>query len=139
MRSEDFSPRRKATRDIGVADDEAAFDGAEAVSSRGTKYWNSGAIPLIGPDVLGDIIANASDIAVVISDVGQILSVLVNPHHAGFGRLDSWEGRDIREFLTSESVPKLDRQLTEITQGQLNGRPIELNHTSELDWEIPIR
>jgi transcriptional regulator PpsR len=139
MRSEDFSPRRKATRDIGVADDEAAFDGAEAVSSRGTKYWNSGAIPLIGPDVLGDIIANASDIAVVISDVGQILSVLVNPHHAGFGRLDSWEGRDIREFLTSESVPKLDRQLSEITQGQLNGRPIELNHTSELDWEFPIR
>ncbi len=86
MRSEDFSSRRKATRDIGVADDEAANFGSHAVSSRGTKYWNSGAIPLIGPDVLGDIIANASDIAVVISDVGQILSVLVNPHHAGFGR-----------------------------------------------------
>jgi transcriptional regulator PpsR len=139
VRSEDISPRRKATRDIGVADDDYANYGAQAVSSRGTKYWNSGAIPLIGPDVLGDIIANASDIAVVISDVGQILSVLVNPHHAGFGRLDSWEGRDIREFLTSESVPKLERQLVEITHGQGNGRPIELNHTSELDWEFPIR
>jgi transcriptional regulator PpsR len=139
MRSEDFSSRRKATRDIGVADDEAAICGADAVSSRGTKYWNSGAIPLIGPDVLGDIIANASDIAVVISDVGQILSVLVNPHHAGFGRVDSWEGRDIRDFLTGESVPKLERQLAEVTQGQGGGRPIELNHSSELDWEFPIR
>ncbi len=139
MRSEDFSPQRTAYRDIGVADNEPANDGAEAVSSRGTRYWNSGAIPLIGPDVLGDIIANASDIAVVISDVGQILSVLVNPHHGGFGRLDTWEGRDIREFLTSESVPKLERQLAEITQGQGSSRPIELNHTSELEWEFPIR
>ncbi len=139
MRSEDFSPRRKATRDIGVADDEAANYGTEAVSSRGTKYWNSGAIPLIGPDVLGDIIANASDIAIVISDVGQILSVLVNPHHAGFGRLESWEGRDIRDFLTPESVPKLERQLAEVSAGQGSGRPMELNHSDELDWEFPIR
>ena len=36
-----------------------------AVSSRGTKYWSSGAIPLIEPDVLGDIIATAADIAIV--------------------------------------------------------------------------
>lgn len=139
MRSEYFSSRRKATRDIGVADEEAAIYGTETVSSRGTKYWNSGAIPLIGPDVLGDIIANAADIAIVISDVGQILSVLVNPHHAGFGKLDSWEGRDVRDFLTSESVPKLERRLAEITAGQGGGRPMELNHTDELDWEFPIR
>ncbi len=109
------------------------------MSSRGTKYWNSGAIPLIGPDVLGDIIANAADIAIVISDVGQVLSVLVNPHHAGFGRVDQWEGRDVREFLTGESVPKLERRLAEITQGQIGGRPIELNHSDEQDWEFPIR
>jgi len=139
MRTEDFSFRRKATRDIGVADEEAATFGGEAVSSRGTKYWNSGAIPLIGPDVLGDIIANAADIAIVISDVGQILSILVNPHHSGFGRLDAWEGRDIRDFLTTESVPKLERQLAEITAGQERGRPMELNHCDELAWEFPIR
>lgn len=139
MRPDGFGHRRTPSRDIGVADDDGAMHGAETMSSRGTKYWNSGTIPLIGPDVLGDIIANASDIAVVISDVGQILSVLVNPHHAGFGRLESWEGRDIREFLTAESVPKLERQLADITQGHGTGRPIELNHTSELEWEFPIR
>jgi transcriptional regulator PpsR len=109
------------------------------MSSRGTKYWNSGAIPLIGPDVLGDIIANAADIAIVISDVGQVLSVLVNPHHTGFGKLELWEGRDVREFLTGDSVPKLERRLAEITQGQTGGRPIELNHSDEQDWEFPIR
>lgn len=109
------------------------------MSSRGTKYWNSGAIPLIGPDVLGDIIANASDLAIVISDVGEILSVLVNPHHAGFGRLDDWEGRDIREFLTAESVPKLERQLAEIAAGQDSRRPMELNHSDDLKWDFPIR
>ncbi len=139
MRSEGSSCRRKATRDGGVADEDAAKHGADAVSSRGTKYWNSGAIPLIGPDVLGDIIANAADIAIVISDVGQILSVMVNPHHAGFGRLESWEGRDIRDFLTSESVPKLERRLAEILAGEGRGRPMELNHSDELAWEFPIR
>ena len=139
MRTDTYSFRRTAARDIGVADDGPAIDGTAAVSSRGTKYWNSGTIPLIGPDVLGDIIANAADIAIVISDVGQVLSVLVNPHHAGFGRLDLWEGRDIREFLTADSVPKLERRLAEITQGQAGGRPIELNHSDEQDWEFPIR
>jgi transcriptional regulator PpsR len=139
MRTDGFCFGRKAARDIGVADDGPAIDGAAAVSSRGTRYWNSGAIPLIGPDVLGDIIANAADLAIVISDVGQVLSVLVNPHHAGFGRVDLWEGRDVREFLTAESVPKLERRLAEITQGQSGGRPIELNHSDEQDWEFPIR
>lgn len=109
------------------------------MSSRGGKYWNSGAIPLIAPDVLGEIIANAADLAIVISDVGQVLSVLVNPHHAGFGRVESWEGRDIREFLTVESIPKLERQLAEIIQGQTRGRPVELNHSDDSDWEFPIR
>ena len=109
------------------------------MSSRGTKYWNSGAIPLIAPEILGDIIANAADLAIVISDVGQVLSVLVNPHQAGFERAESWEGRDIREFLTVESIPKLERRLAEITQEQATRRTIELNHSDGSDWEFPIR
>ncbi len=109
------------------------------MSSRGTRYWSSGAIPLIGPDVLGDIIANASDIAIVISDLGQVLSVLVNPHHQGFGHVEAWEGRDIREFLTSESVPKFERQLTDARAGHGTTRPMELNHSDKMAWEFPVR
>ncbi len=109
------------------------------MSSRGTRYWNSGSIPLIAPDVLGDIIATASDIAIVISDVGQVISVLVNPHHQNFGRLDHWEGRDLRDVLTSESVSKLDEQLMAFSGGDRAARAMELNHTDQGSWEFPIR
>ena len=40
------------------------------MTSRGTKYWNSGAIPLIAPEILGDIIAEVADVGVVISETG---------------------------------------------------------------------
>lgn len=89
--------------------------------------------------MLGDIIATASDIAVVISDVGRILSVLTNPSHATFEKLDHWEGRDIRDFLTVESVPKLDGQLERFNAGKDLGRALELNHSDNAQLEFPVR
>ena len=109
------------------------------MSSRGTRYWNTGSIPLIGPDVLGDIISTASDIGIVIADTGQILSVLINPLHRSFGHLDHWEGRGIRDFLTNESVAKLDKQLAAFSAGDRSPRAMELNHTDNGDWEFPVR
>jgi transcriptional regulator PpsR len=109
------------------------------MSSRGTKYWSSGAIPLIAPEILGDIIATASDIAIVISDTGKILSVMVNPDHRTFGNLDHWEGRDVRAFLTVESVPKLDAMLDRLVAGELPRKAIELNHADNVNWEFPVR
>lgn len=110
------------------------------MTSRGTKYWSSGAIPLIAPELLGDIIATASDLAIVISVDGTVLSVLVNPSHKTFGKLDHWEGRDLREFLTRESIPKLNARLEVFAEGQQTSKPVELNHaeTGAL-WEFPIR
>jgi transcriptional regulator PpsR len=109
------------------------------VSSRGTKYWNSGAIPLIGPDVLGDIIANAADVAIVISDVGKVLSVMVNPNHPGRGRIDHWEGRDIRDVLTAESIDKLETQMRRFVTGKGANVAMELNHTDVSNWDYPVR
>lgn len=109
------------------------------MTSRGTRYWSSGSIPLIAPDVLGDIIAKASDIAIVISESGMILSVLVNPDHPSFGSLERWEGRDIREVLTIESVPKLDAQLGRFMQEGKARPAIELNHSGDVELEFPIR
>lgn len=109
------------------------------MTSRGTKYWSSGAIPLIGPDVLGDIIANAADIAIVISDVGKVLSVMVNSNHPGRGRIDHWEGQDIREFLAPESVEKLEAQLSGFVSGDFSPVPMELNHTDSSNWEFPVQ
>jgi len=109
------------------------------VTSRGMKYWNTGAIPLIAPDVLGDIIATAGDISIVVSDVGRILSVLVNPGHTAFEKLEAWEGRDIRDVLTGESVPKFEAQLARFNAGEKLGRPIELNHADTSQLEFPVR
>ena len=110
------------------------------MTSRGTKYWNSGAIPLIAPEILGDIIAQVADVGVVISDDAKVLSVLVNPNSTTFRGLDQWEGHDIRTFLTVESVRKFDTRLEQFLDDKSTIRPIELNHAdgSQL-WGSPVR
>ena len=109
------------------------------MSARGTKYWSSGSIPLIGPDMLGNIISKASDISIVISESGTVLSVLINPEHTGFGATERWEGRDLRDFLTPESVPKLDAQLERFMVEAQDIRSIELNHSDSDTFGYPIR
>ncbi|EBA14110.1 transcriptional regulator PpsR [Roseobacter sp. CCS2] len=110
------------------------------MTSRGTKYWNSGAIPLIAPEILGDIIAEVADVGVVISETGSILSVLVNPSNEAFRQLESWENKDIRTALTIESVSKFESRLAEFLEGKPQVRPVELNHTDGNNrWESPVR
>ncbi|MBJ3763212.1 transcriptional regulator PpsR [Maribius pontilimi] len=109
------------------------------MTSRGAKYWSTGAIPLIAPDLLGSIISSASDIAVVIDDMGQILSVLVNPQQGGIGPFDDWQGQDIREVLTTESIAKLEKRLDEFARGITREAPLELNHRASSGLKFPIR
>ena len=139
MRSEDPSVRRRLVGDEEL-DGPAANDdtGFGPVTSRGTKYWTGGSIPLIAPDVLGDIISSASDIAVVVTQAAQVLSVLVNPNHKSLGRFDHWEGNNLRDFLTRESVPKLDSKLKIFSAGDSTSDMVELNHADQ-SWEFPIR
>ena len=109
------------------------------MSSRGARYWNSGSIPLIGPDILGDIIATLADLAVVISSGGEVLSVLANPIHQGYSDLRRWERSDVRDFLTVESVPKFERALATHLADPAASRPVELNHRDPAaGWEFPI-
>ncbi|MCL4104875.1 UNVERIFIED_CONTAM: hypothetical protein GTU68_018582 [Idotea baltica] len=109
------------------------------MTSRGAKYWNTGSTPLIAPELLGDIISTAADVAIVTSSDGTVLSMLINPNHRSFGQLEHWEGRNLRDFLTKESIPKLDTQLGQFLDGDGNSRAIELNHTDNSNWEFPIR
>lgn len=110
------------------------------MTSRGTKYWDSGAIPLIGPDILGDIISELADVALVISDEGTVLSVLINERSTRFAALSQFEGKDVRSTLAVESVEKFDRRLADFINGQQTPHGIELNHTTEgQSWEFPIR
>ena len=48
------------------------------MKNSGTKLWDFGSIPMIEPEYLGSILAAASDIALVVTLKGKVLSVLVN-------------------------------------------------------------
>ena len=110
------------------------------MTARGTKYWNSGAIPLIAPEILGDIIAQVADVGVVISDNCKILSVLVNPTNDAFRDLERWEGKDLRAVLTIESVSKFEKRLAEFLDGNKQVRAVELNHSDgDVRWHSPVK
>ena len=109
------------------------------MTSRGTKYWNSGAIPLIAPELLGDIISMASDLSIVIARDATVLSVMHNPSSSQFAAAGTWEGKNLREFLTLDSKEKLDKRLAAFAAGATSAHTVELNHSGDMRWEFPIR
>ena len=50
------------------------------MTTDGSSFWTGGSVPLIEPEFLSSIIAAASDIALVVSAEGTVLSVLLNTH-----------------------------------------------------------
>ena len=140
MRPNANGHQQRAQHGEDVEHDVRPSTGVRSMTSRGTKYWDSGAIPLIAPEILGNIIAEVADLGIVISETGNVLSVIVNPLYDSFRTLERWEGRDIRTALTTESVPKFDRRLNAFLEGEENVRPVELNHTDSVgSWEFPVR
>ena len=109
------------------------------MSSGGTTYWNSGSIPLIAPDILGEIITSASDLSLVVSPEGRVLSVLRNPESGQLVEAESWEGHDIRDCLTPDSVPKVGAALERMASDEAGVGGVELNHTSRGGMEFPLR
>lgn len=109
------------------------------MTPRGTKYWDTGAIPLIAPEMLGDIIAALADIALVIDDDGVIRSVITNPKSSAFEDLSYWQNKDVRSILRVESVPKFDRALKSFLNGEKSSHPTQLNHEDDLhEWGFPV-
>ena len=110
------------------------------MTSRGAKFWDSGAIPLIAPEILGDIIGDVADLAIVISDNCEILSVIVNPANPSFLVMEHWEGKDVRDSLAVESLPKFESRLAAFVAGDKDVKPVELNHSRDVsDWDSPVR
>ena len=140
MRARSETPRQRHIDAQDLGNDPGPISVAHDMTSRGTKYWNSGAIPLIAPEILGDIISEVADLGIVISDTGTVLSVLANPTHDTFQRLEHWEGKDFRTALTIESVPKFEGRLAQFMQRNGEVRPVELNHSDDAGrWEFPVR
>ncbi|MBY5935458.1 transcriptional regulator PpsR [Tateyamaria omphalii] len=109
------------------------------MTTGGSSFWTSGSVPLIEPEFLSSIIAAASDIALVVSAEGTILSVLLNTQDDSFGNLKHWEGRPVVEFLTEESIEKFQVAHDAYMVGQLPKKPLELNHSDNAVWQYPVR
>ena len=109
------------------------------MTTDGRHLLNGGKLPLIAPDLLSEILATASDIALLISPSRRIISVLVNPHHRSFGQLTDWEGSLLRDVLTDESCRKLEARLTGMHGARHGETAVELNHADQSSWEFPVR
>ncbi|MCC1492414.1 transcriptional regulator PpsR [Cognatishimia sp. F0-27] len=109
------------------------------MNTGGSDFWNSGSVPVIEPEFLPGLISAASDIALVIAEDGKVLSVMINSDESSFGNLSHWEGRPLAEFLTVESVPKLESVLQEFRDGRVSSKAVELNHNDNAVWEFPVR
>ncbi|WP_299658017.1 transcriptional regulator PpsR [uncultured Tateyamaria sp.] len=88
---------------------------------------------------MSSIIAAASDIALVVSAEGTILSVLLNRQDDSFGNLNHWEGRPVVEFLTDESIEKFQHAHDAYMSGHPPRKPLELNHSDNAVWQYPVR
>ncbi|WP_299048979.1 transcriptional regulator PpsR [uncultured Tateyamaria sp.] len=109
------------------------------MTTDGSNFWTSGSVPLIEPEFLSSIIAAASDIALVVSAEGTILSVLLNRQDDSFGNLSHWEGRSVIDFLTDESIEKFQHAHDAYMSGQPPRKPLELNHSDNAVWQYPVR
>ncbi|MFK7765038.1 MAG: transcriptional regulator PpsR [Roseobacter sp.] len=109
------------------------------MTTGGSSFWSSGSVPLIEPEFLSSIVAAASDIALVVSAEGIVLSVVVNSHSDSFGNLNHWEGRAVTDFLTRESVPKFEAAHKVYLAGEVPKKQLELNHSDNAVWQYPVR
>lgn len=109
------------------------------MTTGGATFWSSGAVPLIEPEFLSSIIGAASDIALVVSAEGNILSVVLNAQSETFGNLKHWEGRPVTRFLTADSVPKFEKAHASYLLGEMPRKSLELNHSDNAVWQYPVR
>ena len=110
------------------------------MTKRETSFWGSKRQPDIAGSLISEALGIAADLLIYSDTSGEIHDVLVNPDSETLGCLDHWIGRNIRDFLTEESVPKIDRHLAEIAKdGKSDVRVTEINHIDSAEWEFPIR
>jgi hypothetical protein len=94
---------------------------------------------MIEPDDLGVVLATSSDIALLLNSDTKISSILVNKAEKSYGNLDHWIGREITDFLTTESVPKIESAIKKLESGETVLYGLELNHVDNAYWQFPIK
>lgn len=109
------------------------------MTTDGRHLLNGGKLPLIAPDLLGEILSTASDVALLVAPSRRVISVLVNPHHRSFGQLTDWEGAHLKDILTEESLRKVEARINEMHGARHGETAVELNHADQSNWEFPVR
>jgi DNA-binding protein Fis len=105
-----------------------------------SNFWSNSSAPRITPEQFNQIVATAADLAIILDLDGIVQALVVNPLNPGFGRLDHWEKRDIRDFLAGDSVDKVERQLEAFRNGEVEtAHSIEVDHYDNANRELPIR
>jgi len=107
-----------------------------------STFIRAGALPLIAPDLLAQVIATAGDVSIVVGPDDIVQAVLANPHHRSFGSLDHWLGAKVTDIFTSESAAKLAGRIADLRGAMPQVRALELNHSDPEDrtiWTYPIR
>jgi len=106
--------------------------------TRKSERLRAGALP--DPTGVQNIVEQAGDMAVYVSDDGEVAGISVNPDCPSLGCLDHWVGRPFENFLTVESKEKFDLRVSAMrADPDLTPRALELNHVDNATWEFPIR
>lgn len=109
------------------------------MTSHGEMSWTKGLINQIKPKNVAGIISQISDLALVVSQAGDIKEVMSSTNLPAKQHLPQWVGKSIHDVLTIESVPKFDSRLQQFLLNAGNVPTVQLNHKATDDYvEFPI-
>ena len=110
------------------------------MTKRDGKVRAADQIVRLNPDIFGDVILRASDLSILIDEAGLILEVIFDPENQSFGNLENWRTKNLRNFLTTESIEKFDNHMSQLsrTESQVRLRALQLNHIHTDGSDFPI-
>ena len=111
------------------------------MTKRDGKVRAADQIVRLNPDIFGDVILRASDLSILIDEAGLILEVIFDSENTNIGSLEHWRTKNLRDFLTSESIDKFNFQMNELLsiKNEAKLKPFQLNHINTNDNEFPIQ
>lgn len=95
------------------------------------ETWTNGLIPEIAPEHFTTIVSRTADLGIVLSPEGDVQGVFANPGFRPKEALARFEGAQLRDTLTPESVAKFDTRLAEFLKLPEQSYTLELNHSAE--------
>lgn len=110
------------------------------MESNDEMIWTRGLIPQIDADVVAQILARVSDIALILDATGKISAAKCTPGFEGEDHIAGWTGALVQQTLTVESIPKFETRIARFLAGNPSVLPLEVNHRATDGFaELPVR